>query len=142
MRHVAALGSEVPVERPLDVEEWAGGWLVACSGSHTVEIVSDCGGDARCASLGQEPASSDDCSGDGELDYPTALALVPGLGLLVREGGYRGTCVQVFATQDVFAMATMSALRVGWMVAVARGVLWRHGPFARPAGASALPPAP
>ena len=52
-----------------------------------------------------------------------SLALVPGLGLVVREDG-KGGWLQVFSTPDVIAMATMSH-RVGWMVAVVRGLARR-----------------
>ncbi len=74
VRHVAT-GLSGP---PWDVEECEGGWLVACYSSHTIEFV---GGSwfRRGARLGREG------SGDGEFRYPTALALVPGLGLVVRE---------------------------------------------------------
>ncbi len=58
--------------------------------------------------------------GGGEFDCPTALALVPGLGLVVRDIA-SGGLVQVFATPDAIAMASMSVPRVAWMVAVTRG---------------------
>jgi hypothetical protein len=61
---------------PFDVEECEGGWLVACDSSNTVEFVSGGVGRAR---LGKEGR------GDGEFKWPSALALVPGLGLVVRE---------------------------------------------------------
>jgi hypothetical protein len=48
---------------------------------------------------------------------------VPGLGLVVREM-FNGR-LQVFATPDAIAMASMSCMRVAWMVAVARAVLRR-----------------
>ncbi len=64
-------------------------------------------------------------SGDGEFWYPSALAVVPGLGLVMREDGNSGR-LQVFATPDVLAMAAMSPNRVAWMTTVARGVLRRH----------------
>jgi hypothetical protein len=100
---------------PLDVEECEGGWLVACYNSHTIEFVDGRGvGRARLGSWG---------SGDGEFQYPSALALVPGLGLVVRDNDGR---LQVFATPDSIAMASMSALRVAWIVAVTRGRLLRQ----------------
>jgi hypothetical protein len=75
-RHVATgLGG------PYDVEECEGGWLVACFDSQTIEFVGgdvDGGGVGR-ASLGKGG------SGDGQFWSPSALALVPGLGLVVRE---------------------------------------------------------
>jgi hypothetical protein len=91
---------------PLDVEECEGGWLAACWGSDTVEFV---GGDGVGQVIVGKPGS-----GDGEIDCPTDLALVRGLGLLVREGGSDAR-LQVFATSDAIAMAGMSAARVAWM---------------------------
>ncbi len=79
---------------PYDVEEVEGGWLVACAGSDTVEFVGDGvdGDGGGRPSLGM--AGGGEGSGDGEFDVPTALAVVPGLGLVVREfGNYR---LQVF----------------------------------------------
>jgi hypothetical protein len=80
VRHVAT-----GLRGPYDVEECEGGWLVACGGSDTIEFVGgggmdggDGGGVGR-VSLGKNG------SGDGELNNPSALALVPGLGLVVRE---------------------------------------------------------
>ena len=48
-------------------------------------------------------------------------AEVPGLGLVVQEWGNGGR-LQVFATRDAMAMASMSPGRVAWMGAVVRGV--------------------
>ena len=117
VRHVATgLGG------PCDVEEYDGGWLVACPLAHTIEFVGDgvedgVGGRARLGELGD---------GDGELEAPSALALVPGLGLAVRECQWgNGGRLQFFTTHDAIAMASMSAVRVGWLVAVARAVLQR-----------------
>ncbi len=108
VRHVAT-----GLRGPFDVEECEGGWLVVCVGSHTIEFVDGDGvGQAR---LGRE--GSDD----------VALALVPGLGLVVRQVGGRG-CFQVFATSDTIAMASMSPLRVAWMAAMARGLGRRRVP--------------
>jgi hypothetical protein len=111
VRHVATgLGGS-----PYDVEECQGGWLVASWGSHIIDFVGDgVDGGAGRARLGKMG------SGDGEFISPTALALVPGLGLVVRDDGEGGR-LQFFATPDAIAMASMSAARVGWMVAVARG---------------------
>ncbi len=82
---------------PLDVEEVEGGWLVTCESSHTVEFVGDCdgvGGDG-----GGRPSLGKAGGGrgkmDGELCRPSALAVVPGLGLVVREWGNGGR-LQVF----------------------------------------------
>jgi hypothetical protein len=80
---------------PYDVEEVEGGWLVACGGSDTVEFVSDGdGGDGGGRpSLGK--AGGGPGSGDGEFCFPSALAVVPGLGLVVGEAGNGGR-MQVF----------------------------------------------
>jgi DNA-binding beta-propeller fold protein YncE len=98
---------------PRDVEEVEGGWLVACGNSNTIEFV----GGGRRSRMGKRGR------GDGEFECPTALALVPGVGPIVREGN--GRRVQVFATTDAVLMASMSACRVGWIIAVARGVAHR-----------------
>jgi hypothetical protein len=118
---------------PYDVEECEGGWLVACGNWHTVRFVS-CGvrgGGVGPASLGKYGW------GDGEFSGPSALALVPGLGFVVRQVGNGGR-LQFFATPDAIAMASMSAARVGWMVAVARGAAalsaGRHRRHASPMG--------
>jgi hypothetical protein len=76
VRHVAT-----ELGRPYDVEECEGGWLVACDSSHTIEFAgggvdgSGVGG----ASLGKYGY------GVGEFFGPSALALVPSLGLVVRD---------------------------------------------------------
>jgi hypothetical protein len=109
VRHVAT-----GLSYPWDVEECEGGWLVACLRCSTIEFVGgdeDGGGDR--AKLGTW----------GSVMGPSALALVPGLGLVVREES--GMRLQFFATPDAIAMASMSEHRVGWMVAVARGVWHR-----------------
>ena len=126
VRHVAT-----GLSCPQDAEECEGGWLAACSGSQTIRFVGavgdmDRGG--RASSLGRWGR------GDGEFTDPTALALVPGLGLVVRESGGYGR-VQVFATPAAIAMASMSPCRVAWMVAVFRGLLRRRSTVA----ASPLP---
>ncbi len=77
LRHVRRL------KWPADVEEVEGRWLVACWGSSTVEFVcDDVGGDG-----GERSSLGKVGRGDGEFRGPTALALVPGLGLVVRELG-------------------------------------------------------
>jgi hypothetical protein len=77
VRHVATGLSE-----PHDVEECDGGWLVACNDSDTIEFVGgggvDGGGVGR-ATVGEYG------SRDGQFMFPAALALVPGLGLVVRD---------------------------------------------------------
>jgi hypothetical protein len=78
---------------PYDMEEVEGGWLVACGGSHRVLLVGDGdGGGGGWPSLGKTGGGWG--SGDGEFDCPTALAVVPGLGLVVRE--YYNERLQVF----------------------------------------------
>ncbi len=89
---VQHIGTELSL--PLDVEEVEGGWLVACDGPHTVEFVCDgVGGDG-----GGRPflgkAGGGHGSGDGEFNCAAALAVVPGLGLVVRE--YGNPRLQVF----------------------------------------------
>jgi hypothetical protein len=119
VRHVAT-----GLSWPRDVEEVEGGWLVACIGSHTVEFVrDDVGGDGDGRpSLGKAGGGSG--SGDGEFWNLTALTVVAGLGLVVRD--VHNFRIQVFATPDTIAMAAMSRSRVAWMVAVVRAVLRRR----------------
>ncbi len=106
-RHVAT-----ELAGPLDVEECEGGWLVACARSDTIEFVGGgvCDGGVCGASLGEMG------NNDGQFMEPSALALVPGLGLVVRDC----SSLQFFATPDVIAMASMSACRAAWLGAVAR----------------------
>ncbi len=87
VRHIAT-----GLSYPSDVEEVEGGWVVACPGSSTVEFVSDGGGGGGRPSLGKVGGGGG--SGDGQFVGPSALALVPGLGLVVRELGSRR--LQVF----------------------------------------------
>ena len=109
VRHVAATG----LSTPMDVEECEDGWLVVCFGPHDVKHVhgggGGCGG--RLGGYGTRP---------GQFNTPTSLAVVPGLGLVVRE--LLEQRLQVFATPSAVAMAAMSPHRVAWMVAVARGL--------------------
>ena len=63
---------------------------VPCWGSNTIEFV---GGDVGSGDVGRARLGKRG-SGDGEFDCPSALALVPGLGLVVRE---RNNCrLQLF----------------------------------------------
>jgi hypothetical protein len=115
VRHVAT-----GLSGPQDVEECAGGWLVACSTSHSIESASGAsgaggGGDIGGFGLGTELEGS----ADGEFTNPSALALVPGQGLVVRELGNGGR-FQFFATHDAVAMGSMSSNRVAWIAAVVR----------------------
>jgi DNA-binding beta-propeller fold protein YncE len=113
----------VGLGHPIDVEEVEGGWLVACKRSNTVAFLGDGDGGGGWPSLGKAGGGAG--SRDGEFDWPTALAVLPDLGLVVRER--RNERLQVFATPDTIAMAAMSCVRVAWMVAVARAVLRRGG---------------
>ncbi len=120
VRHIAA-----GLNNPMDVEEVEGGWLVACLYSHTLEFVGDGisgDGGGRRPFLGKAGGRAG--SGDGEFWFPSALAVVPGLGLVVRDSGNHR--LQVFATPDTIAMASMSHVRVAWMYVVARGVMRRQ----------------
>jgi hypothetical protein len=90
---------------PLDVEGCGDGWLVVCATSETIEFVGGRRVDRKVC-------------WERDFFYPTALAQVPGLGLIVR-----GVCsLHVLVTPDTIAMASMSASRVAWMVALARRV--------------------
>jgi hypothetical protein len=105
----------VGVPDPRDVEEYDGGWLVACGDFHVLHVidgvvVGTLGG------LGFE---------DGEFYEPTVLAMVRGVGLMVRDSSREGR-VQVYITPDVVAMDGISSLRMAWMVAVVRGGLRRR----------------
>jgi hypothetical protein len=99
-----------------DVEEVEGGWLVACSGSHTVEFVSDGpGGGGGRFHLGKVGVHG---PGDNEFLHPVVLATLPGFGLAVFD--YHG-CVRMFSPPDVIAMwRNMSRYRIEWMAAVVK----------------------
>jgi hypothetical protein len=119
VRHMAT-----GLETPCDVEECEGGWLVACKFSHRIEFVG--GGVGGVGGVGSGAwahlgGTRGQGCGDGDFTCPSTLVLVPGLGLVVREDSGSGR-LQLFATPDAIAMASMSPHRVAWMVAVARGV--------------------
>ena len=65
---------------PSDMVEWEGCWLVAERTAHRVEYVPD--GDGMIERVVLIPHS--------ELEFPNAIALVPGVGLFVRESGHGG----------------------------------------------------
>jgi hypothetical protein len=110
------------VGNPRDVEEVEGGWLVACVTSYRVALVGPgAGGSGLAQQRAGWPSLGGLGIGDGEFHTPAALAVVPGLGLVVREFG--GCRLQVFATPDAIAMASMSPDRVAWMLVVARASL-------------------
>jgi hypothetical protein len=116
VRHVATW-----LDGPWVVEECEGGWLVVCQADHIIEFV---GGDVGGGGVGRARLGKKG-NGDGEFRLPSALALVPGLGLVVRDAASGGR-VQVLASPDAIAMASMSVPRVAWMVAVARGRVFRE----------------
>jgi hypothetical protein len=98
---------------PSDVEECADyGWAVADWAGKRIRFV---GGASDQSCLGKTGHR------DGEFKFPSALAFVPGLGLVVRERDNGGR-VQFFATPDVVAMASMSAIRTSWMMTVALAI--------------------
>jgi hypothetical protein len=97
---------------PADVEECAEyGWVVLLwDGSHSIQFAGGAGGAG---------GTGDRVLLGGEFVYPSAMAFVPGLGLVVREFGNGGR-VQLFATPDAVAMAAMSVMRTTWMTTVLR----------------------
>jgi hypothetical protein len=105
------------------VEEVEDGWLVVSNRSHRVEFV----GDGVDGEGGGRPTLGKAGGGGGrkvgEFSRPTALAVVPGVGLVVRE--VDNGRLQVFAARDTIAMAAMSRMRVAWLVAVARAAVHR-----------------
>jgi hypothetical protein len=107
-RHVAT-----GLDDPMDVEECDGGWLVV---SDTIEFV---GGDvdvgrprARLANFGFGDRKDSVCD-------PLALALVPGLGLVVRQHG--GTAAPWAGSNSLPRPTPLPWLRVS------RGVAWQCG---------------
>jgi hypothetical protein len=131
LRHVR-VEDHIPLHQLCDVQEFGGGWLVLASwGSHVAASVAHGAGDVHALPcpgpysglVGSSEVGEGDAR-DGELTSPSALALVPSLGLVVRELGSGGR-VRFFGTPDAIAMASMSCCRVGWFAAVARGTLRR-----------------
>ncbi len=104
---------------PHAVEQCEDGWLVPSFNRHGVQFH---GSDCVHGRHADQPTLGKLGHGDGEFSCPTAVALVPGLGLVVRDCGG----LQFFATPEVVAMASMSAARVAWMVAVRRGQCHRE----------------
>ena len=106
-------------------------WLVADLGRHTMDCfagTSPCSAsasgsscDSRAVTWAGVGTMGAQGRGIGQFKFPAALALVPDLGLVVREAGNGGR-VQVFATPDAIAMASMSRHRLAWMAAAARVV--------------------
>jgi hypothetical protein len=106
---------------PRDVELVQGGWAVACVNSHSVEFIMNGPGfepERTSLSLGRPGGLAG--RKDGEFEKPSALAAIPGFGLVVFEAGRKGR-LQFFVHAHVMAMRAMSRIRVAWMVAVCRG---------------------
>ena len=122
---------------PYDLEECEGGWLVAHEQGDSVRFLAD----------SEDSSDSESASDDGatpgpgsrvrtpsrtepqhltSVMSPIGLALIPGVGLVVREQHDFGR-LEVFASADwdFIAMASMSACRVVWMGAVGRAVALR-----------------
>jgi hypothetical protein len=123
---------------PRDVEECEGEWLVSCWGSLTIEAVSHgaCGSSSTSVwNVGTRTRTGPSLGmGRWKFENPFATCFVPGLGLIVRDGDRRETkgLVHVLATHDFIAMTRMSHRRVGWMVAVARGIERRKKGMGKP----------
>jgi hypothetical protein len=98
------------VEHVDDFEVAADDGLVVASGQ-TVRFIPGCG-DVTWLRL------------PGRL-HPTALCVVPGLGLVIKARCAMRSSVLLYGTPDAIAQAGMSAARVAWMGAVARGVFDR-----------------
>jgi hypothetical protein len=75
VRHIAK-----GLDGPRDVQECKEGWIVACMDSNTVQQVP--AGPSGRSALGRYGGGS---SLEGEFRYPSAVALVRGFGLVVRE---------------------------------------------------------
>ncbi len=136
VRHLAT-----ELDSPRDVEEWEGRWMVACSGSLSVEFV---GGGEGGSGDAMVRVAGNLCSTHVTMWYTSRLAMVPGVGLVVKDvcssvphvspecTHLRSGCSvvgrsQAFTTPDVLAMASVfRSVWVLWMVAAARAVLHRH----------------
>jgi hypothetical protein len=103
-----------------DVEEHSGRWLMTDSDSGSVQCwdvgvgMGTDGYEAGCVGVGvpQRPCSLGGFGvQEGQLRWPTAVAVVPGLGIVVRDLRR----VQVFALPDDIAMSRMSLPRLAWM---------------------------
>ena len=99
------------IDSPQDVEEWDGGWLVTGATMDEIKFVADAEVDGD--------LSNKEVGTSWGLLRPTSLALVPGVGLFVRNVGT--SSVNMFVTHNSIAMERMSDVRVQWMAAVARG---------------------
>jgi len=98
------------LSKPVDVEEFENGWLVACGESRTIEFIGMHDGERSTMKMK---------TSFGDLH---SLATVRGVGLVVRVSD--DTCrVEVFATYDAISQATMGVHRVLWMGAVVRAIM-------------------
>ena len=98
-------------DHPRDLAEvGCGAWVVTCPWTHSVLFI-DAEKGGSLFRVGRA-----DClegSGCGEFSWPGGLAVVPGLGILVRD--YGNGRVQVLSTPSEIAMRAMSSIRVAWM---------------------------
>jgi len=100
---------------PADVEDCGdNGWAVVDWRGHRILFVGGASDQGFLGAFG---------NGHGGLIWPSAVAFVPGLGLIVREHG--NGRVQLFATPDAVAMAAMSVMRTTWMATVLRFAITR-----------------
>jgi hypothetical protein len=109
-----------------DVEECEGGWLIATHASGILHVAVGAG-PKPCTTtvVGRVGVDSEECP---LLELGT-LAVVPGVGVAVW-GSHLGGHLHFFATTRDVAMASLSDVRVVWMVAVARSALARYsGPW-------------
>lgn len=88
----------------MDCENWEDGWIVCDDRSGDLVVVADKDTGASVVTRG----------GSGDTAY--ALAVVPGVGVVVRHC----SGLQFLATPDAVAMASMSYCKVAWMTAVGR----------------------
>ncbi len=109
-----------------DVEECEGGWLITTHASGILHVAVGAGPEpCTNAVVGRVDVDSEECP----LLEPGTLAVVPGVGVAVW-GSHLGGNLHFFATTRDVAMASLSDVRVGWMVAVARSALARYsGPW-------------
>jgi hypothetical protein len=105
---------------PQDVEEVGRGWLTACQRSDTVEFVghtSEVDGAGRAFVALHAATLGATGTRHGRFRIPTALALLPDGGLVVRE--MLGARLQVFASPDAVAMSRMSVRRLAFLLLLA-----------------------
>ena len=101
---------------PVDVEALEGGWLVATDSDapDSIEFVGVDGGQRVPLVREDRPPA-----------HPSALALLPGIGLAVKESSMDSRSVCVFGLPDAVALASLSLPRGAWMGAVVRAALRR-----------------